>query len=73
MWEKILSKLHEQHRTVASLAKETGISYNFFMSLQRGDSTNPSFRTMCRVADALGVSLDYFRTDRKKWFKCFGG
>lgn len=62
MWNKILSKLHEQHKSIYHLSKETGISYSFFMSLQRGDSVNPSFRTMCRIADALGVSLDYFRT-----------
>lgn len=29
--------------------------------------SEPSFKNMCRIADALDVSLDYFRKEESQW------
>lgn len=40
---------------------KTGISVSSLYYLRDGKLKKPSFELMCKIADALGVSLDYFR------------
>lgn len=41
------------------LSKLTGIRQTTLQSYK--DGVEPSFKNMCKIADALDVSLDYFR------------
>lgn len=61
MWNKIQKQLDKQNITIYRLAKKANINYDYFMQLKAGRVTKPSFEKVCRIADALGVSLDYFR------------
>jgi transcriptional regulator with XRE-family HTH domain len=40
------------------LAKESGISYNTLIKLERNGIKNPKIETVIKLADALKVSLD---------------
>lgn len=58
-------QLDEQSMSIYRLSKITGILDNTLYSYSRGVS-EPSFRNMEKIADALGVSLDEFRSDKKE-------
>ena len=49
------------------LAKMTGLSLNTMQNYKNGHE--PIFSNVVKIADALGVSLDEFRSDRKKWIQ----
>ncbi|THE20336.1 XRE family transcriptional regulator [Ligilactobacillus animalis] len=59
MWLKIEKELMRQKTSVYRLAKNTGIKQTTLQNYKNG--TEPSFKNMCKIADALDVSLDYFR------------
>ncbi|WP_338087241.1 helix-turn-helix transcriptional regulator [Ligilactobacillus apodemi] len=59
LWLKIKKELVEQNVSMYRLAKNTGISASTLQNYKNG--TEPSFKNMCKIADALNVSLDYFR------------
>ena len=40
------------------MAKESGISYNTLIKLERNGIKNPKIETVVKLADALKVSLD---------------
>jgi len=40
------------------LARETGISYNTLIKIERGGIRNPKLETLIKLAKALGVSID---------------
>lgn len=48
------------------LARNADISQQNVQRLESGERTNPSFETVCKIADALGVSLDELRGKAKK-------
>lgn len=43
----------------------TGIRDSTLHNYKRG--SEPSFKNMCKIADALDVSLDYFRKEESQW------
>ena len=45
------------------LARLAGISYNTIVKIESGESKRPTFQTMAGIANALGVSLDFFAKD----------
>lgn len=48
------------------LAKLTGLRESTLQNIENSESPNPTFRVMCKIADALEVSLDELRaTDGK--------
>jgi transcriptional regulator with XRE-family HTH domain len=47
--------------TAYALARRSGVSKQALSKLLSGDS-RPSWHTVCRLADALGVSTESFRT-----------
>ncbi len=59
LWLKIEKELIKQNISVYRLAKNTGISATTLKNYKHG--AEPSFKNMCKIADALDVSLDYFR------------
>lgn len=46
--------------TVGELAEAAGLDRTYVWYLERG-SKRPSWETVCRLADALGVSTEVFR------------
>ncbi|WP_274355193.1 helix-turn-helix domain-containing protein [Ligilactobacillus salivarius] len=59
MWNEIQKVLDEKNMSIYKLAKITGIRDSTLHNYKRG--SGPSFKNMCKIADALDVSLDYFR------------
>lgn len=45
------------------LAKKMGVSQSVLAELKRGNIKKPSFELICKIADALEVSLDEFRNE----------
>ncbi|WP_318531148.1 helix-turn-helix domain-containing protein [Ligilactobacillus murinus] len=61
LWLKIEKELMRQKISVYRLAKNTGINQTTLQNYKNG--TEPSFKNMCKIADALDISLDYFRDE----------
>lgn len=61
MWEKIEQQLKLRGWSVYRLAKESGIHQSNFSNLKAGRLKEMSWTNMCKLADALEVSLDEFR------------
>ena len=59
LWYKIQKELNRQGMSIYKLAKITGIKDTTLHNYKKG--SEPSFKNMCKIADALDVSLDYFR------------
>ncbi|QLL78792.1 helix-turn-helix domain-containing protein [Ligilactobacillus saerimneri] len=64
MWIKIEERIKEQGISIYKLSKITGIPNATFYNYRNG--SKPSFKNMCKIADALDVSLDYFREEERK-------
>lgn len=65
MWNEIQKELDKKNISIYKLAKITGIRDSTLHNYKRG--SEPSFKNMCKIADALDVSLDYFRKENAKW------
>ncbi|WP_346329826.1 helix-turn-helix transcriptional regulator [Ligilactobacillus salivarius] len=63
LWNKIQKELNRQGMSIYKLAKITGIKDTTLHNYKKG--SEPSFKNMYKIADALDVSLDYFRKDEK--------
>lgn len=64
LWIKIEERIKEQGISIYKLSKITGIPNATFYNYRNG--SEPSFKNMCKIADALDVSLDYFREEGRK-------
>lgn len=62
--QKLISKRGLTIREVSRLARYKNPSTIY--SMKTGQSKDPSFSTMMRIADALGVSLDDLRPDKEE-------
>lgn len=61
-----IKKLRRQKKlSQDKLARLADVPYNTLIKLESGRSNNPTFETLTKLADALGVSLDEL-TGRKK-------
>lgn len=61
-----IKKLRRQRKlSQDKLARLADVPYNTLIKLESGMSNNPTFETLTKLADALGVSLDKL-TGRKK-------
>lgn len=63
LWNEIQKELNRQGMSIYKLAKITGIKDTTLHNYKKG--SEPSFKNMCKIADALDVSLDHFRKDEK--------
>lgn len=59
MWQKVIARRKELGYSNYKLSILTGIPESTLRSYR--DGREPSFKNMCKTADALDVSLDYFR------------
>lgn len=64
LWVKIEKRIKEQGISIYKLSKITGIPNPTFYNYRNG--SEPSFKNICKIADALDVSLDYFREGERK-------
>ncbi|MBW4803763.1 helix-turn-helix domain-containing protein [Loigolactobacillus coryniformis] len=63
MWNKIQKILNERDMSVNELANKAGFKNNSIMyAFKHGRIKKPSFLLMEKIADALGVSMDEFRS-----------
>ena len=60
LWNSIQIQLDKQKITVYRLSKMTGIPMNTLYRYKNWGK-EPPFKNMCKIADALDVSLDVFR------------
>lgn len=63
IWNKIQRLLDKRNMTVWKLGKTMRVSDSVLRNLRDGKIKKPSFELMCKIADALDVSLDYFRKE----------
>ncbi|MDQ0221701.1 helix-turn-helix domain-containing protein [Streptococcus moroccensis] len=61
MWEKINKLITENNTTMYAVSKKAGIGQNVLISLKAGRTKRLYFDTVCKLADALGVSTEDFR------------
>jgi phage protein len=61
MWDKIEKQLKIKGWSMYRLAKESGVHPSNFSNLKAGRLKEMSWTNMCKLADALEVSLDEFR------------
>ena len=62
-WQTVDRKLKEKKWSLKKLSSETGINYETIRSY-RYQHIEPSFKNMCKVADALNVKLDDLRGEK---------
>lgn len=65
VWEKIDEELKDRDWSVYRLTQEAGLAENYLYNLKSGMNKNPGFNQMCKIADALEISLDEFRKEGK--------
>lgn len=61
MWKKIEKIMQEKNISTYRLSKMTGISKQYFSQMKLKQTDNPSFETVCKIADALEVDINEFR------------
>lgn len=61
MWQKIEILIKERGLTQYSLAKKMNVTTSVITDLKKGRIKKPSFELMVKIADALDISLDFFR------------
>ena len=61
MWDTIEKLLKEKNLNQEQLAKRMNVSSVTVSDFKKGRIKKPSFELMCKIADALEVSLDVFR------------
>ncbi len=47
------------------LAKKCGLRNSTLQNIEKSNDPNPTFKTMCKIADALDVTLDELRRNFK--------
>ena len=61
MWEQLNQIMQERNLNGNQLSKMAGVNRSFFSDLKTGKVKYLSWPNMCKIADALEVSLDEFR------------
>lgn len=64
-WQKINQILKNRKISSRRLSTMSGVNYETIQNY-RYKHYEPSFRNMCKIADALHVSLDELRGDKKQ-------
>lgn len=71
LWKTIEKELAEQDKTLYWLAKETKKEKSFYYRLKNGVVKTINLDTAIKIADALDISLDKFRQQKKRSAKRF--
>lgn len=61
MWKKIEKVMLDKGMNQEQLAKKMKVHSGTVTDLKKGRIKKPSFQLMCKIADALEVSLDIFK------------
>lgn len=61
MWKKIEKLLEEHQITAYALTKKAGVNYQLLAELKSGRKKDLKFSSVCKLADALGISTEEFR------------
>lgn len=61
MWEQLNRIMQERNLNGNQLSKMSGVNRSFFSDLKSGKVKSLSLGRICKLADALEVSLDEFR------------
>lgn len=61
MWSKIEQQLKSKDWSMYRLAKESNVHPSNFSNLKAGRLKEMSWTNMCKIADALEISLDELR------------
>ncbi|HEM2802891.1 TPA: helix-turn-helix transcriptional regulator [Streptococcus suis] len=62
MWEKIEELANIRGMTIYALAKKAGINYTMLAELKSGEKKGMMFSNVVKIADALDVSTEEFRS-----------
>ena len=63
LWDLVEFEMKKKGYSQYQLAKKMGVSSSVITELKKGNIKKPSFELMCKIADALEVSLDIFRKE----------
>ena len=63
LWGNIEKIIQNNELTAKELAIKANISPNTLYELKSGRNKDLQFKTICKIADALDISLDEFRKD----------
>lgn len=63
-WAQIQHHLDKNNWTVYRLTKEANLSQNLLYEFKNGRSNDLGFSSVCKIADALGISLDDLREEK---------
>lgn len=66
LWNKIENALESKGLSAYRLARNIDEPYTTIMNIKNGATRNPGFYLIAKIADELGVSLDYFREEQKE-------
>lgn len=61
MWDEIEKYLKEKNMNQNQLANKIGIQNTRISEIKTGKNKNPSFKLICKIADALEVKVDDLR------------
>lgn len=61
MWDEIEKYLKEKNMNQNQLANKIGIPNTRISEIKTGKNKNPSFKLICKIADALEVKVDDLR------------
>ena len=57
--EKVSGRRRKKNWTQEDLAREAGVPQSVISRIERGERKNPSIDVVRRLAEALGVTIDY--------------
>ncbi|MDF7668548.1 helix-turn-helix transcriptional regulator [Lactobacillus sp. ESL0703] len=60
LWNKIQIILNKKHWSLAKLAEESDVNYET-LKKYKFSGQEPNFSKVCKIADALSISLDELR------------
>ena len=63
MWEQLNRIMQERNLNGNQLSKMSGVNRSFFSDLKTGKVKYLSWPNICKIADALEISLDEFRQE----------
>lgn len=66
MWDSIEKELKSRGMSQYKLAKKMGVPVSTITELKKGRIKKPSFELICKIADALDVSVDDLRQKNRK-------
>lgn len=65
LWSTVKNHMKVQEINQNELARRAGVNNTVISALKLGKIKKPSFELMTKIADALEVSLDEFREEKK--------